>query len=97
MDSRSRPADDELARCRHELDELDSELIRLVARRLELGLRAATIKKDAGRPILDLVREEKVIAQAREWARESNLPEDEVAEIFRRLVSLSGNAQLKSV
>ena len=95
MDSDPRLAD-ELAQCRRDLDELDSELIRLVARRLELGLRAAAIKAQANLPILDPAREEKVIAQARNWARKADLPEDEVAEIFRKLVSLSGNAQLKS-
>ncbi len=96
MDSGSGPNVDELARCRRQIDELDAELIRLVARRLELGLLAAAIKKEAGVPILDPAREAKVIAQARAWARESELPEDEVAEIFRRLVSLSGNAQLRA-
>ncbi len=96
MDSASGPEADALARCRHELDQLDAELIRLVARRLELGLRAAIIKKAVDVPILDPAREEKVIAQARSWARDCELPEDEVAEIFRRLVSLSGNAQLRA-
>ena len=86
-----------LAECRAELDELDEQLIRLIKRRLELGLRAAIIKREAGLPILDPDRERKVIAQAKEWAREAGLSEDEVTEIFKRLVSLSGRAQLKSV
>ena len=86
-----------LAECRAELDELDEQLILLIKRRLELGLRAAGIKREAGLPILDPARETKAIAQAREWAREAGLSEDEVTEIFKRLVSLSGRAQLKSV
>ena len=86
-----------LEECRGELDELDEQLIRLIKRRLELGLRAASIKKEAGLPILDPEREAKVIAQAMEWAREAELSEDEVADIFKRLVSLSGRAQLKAV
>lgn len=86
-----------LAECRSELDRVDEELIQLLRRRLELGLRAASIKKEAGLPILDPERETKVIAQAMEWAREAGLSEDEVADIFKRLVSLSGRAQLKSV
>lgn len=86
-----------LEECRGELDELDEQLIRLIKRRLELGLRAASIKREAGLPILDPDREAKVVAQAMEWAREAGLSEDEVADILKRLVSLSGRAQLKSV
>ncbi len=88
---------DALQVCRDELDRLDEELIRLVAKRLDLGLRAAQIKRDAGLPIIDTEREEKVIAQARGWARDASVSEEQVADIFRRLVSLSGEAQLKSV
>ena len=83
-----------LNECRRELDQLDEELIRLIARRLELGLRAAEIKREAGLPILDPAREAKVLEQARGWARASNLSEDEVVEIFSRLIALSGKAQL---
>jgi len=86
-----------LEECRAELDQLDEQLIQLLKRRLELGLRAASIKRDAHLPIIDADREAKVIAQAKAWADEAGLSEDEVAEIFARLVSLSGRAQLKSV
>lgn len=85
-----------LVECRKELDRLDEELIRLIARRLELGLHAAEIKKKSGLPILDSAREARVLEQARAWARESHLAEDEVLEIFSRLISLSGKAQLES-
>lgn len=85
-----------LEQCRAELDSLDADLIRLLARRLELGLEAARIKRAAGMPILDSEREAGVIDQARQWAREAGLSEDEVGDIFRRLVSLSGRAQLES-
>ncbi len=86
-----------LRECRDELDQLDEQLIRLMKRRLELGLLAATLKRDAELPIIDADREANVIAQARAWAGEAGLSEDEVTEIFERLVSLSGRAQLKSV
>ena len=86
-----------LEECRAELDQLDEQLIRLIKKRLELGLRAATIKHEAGLPIIDADREEKVMDQARAWADDAGLVEDEVADIFARLISLSGRAQLKSV
>lgn len=87
---------DALEKCRDDLDRLDGELIQLFARRLELGLRAARIKRKAGIPIVDPEREEKVILQAREWAARAGLSQDEVADIVRRLVTLSADAQLRS-
>ncbi len=71
-------------------------MIRLFARRIELGLRAARIKNTAGMPIVDPEREEHVIAQARGWAVRAGLSEDEVADIVRRMVTLSAGAQLES-
>lgn len=88
---------EDLEECRARLDALDSELIQLLSRRLELGLEAARIKKAMGIPIIDPEREARSSAQARRWAREADLSEDEVEDIFRRLISLSGRAQIKSV
>lgn len=78
---------------RSELDKLDSRLIRLLARRLELGLEAAGIKSALGMPAQDLGREADVIAQARMWARETGLSEDEVQDVIERLITLSRSAQ----
>ncbi|MEO8576932.1 MAG: chorismate mutase [Gemmatimonadales bacterium] len=79
------------------MDQIDEQLIRLLKRRLELGLRAARIKHDADLPIVDQEREAKVIAQAKQWADVAGLSEQEVADVFARLISLSRGAQLKSV
>jgi chorismate mutase/prephenate dehydrogenase len=85
-----------LEKIRSELDNVDEELIRLLARRLDLGLHAARIKQSSGLPILDSEREAKVLAQARNWARSAGLDESAVEDIIRRLISLSGRAQLDS-
>ena len=86
-----------LVECRAELDRVDEQLIRLLKQRLELGLRAARIKHEANLPIVDPEREAMVIAQASDWANEAGLAEEEVADVFARLISLSRGAQLKSV
>lgn len=78
---------------RAELDKVDSRLIRLLARRLELGLEAAGIKHALGMPVRDFAREADVVAQARMWAREAGLSEDEVQELIERLIALSRGAQ----
>ena len=87
---------EDLDRCRAELDKIDTELIRLMSRRLETGLDAARIKRDLGMPITDPGRESKVIDQARAWALSADLSQDEVEEIFTRLIALSRNSQLGS-
>ncbi|MEO8192762.1 MAG: chorismate mutase [Gemmatimonadales bacterium] len=96
-----KPADDELRaeldRFRGELDRVDSDLIRLIARRLELGLEAGRIKRALGQPVIDPEREASVLEHARTWAREAKLPEDQVTDIVQRLISLSSRAQLESI
>ncbi len=87
---------DDLDRCRAELDELDAELIRLMSRRLDIGLEAARIKRELNLPIADTEREAKVIDQARAWALAAGLSQHEVEEIFTRLIALSRQAQLGS-
>jgi chorismate mutase len=85
----------ELATIRAELDAIDSELIQIIKRRLDLGLRAASVKSKLGIPMHDPDREERAIHQAGDWARSSDLPVDEVEEIFRRLIALSRNLQIE--
>jgi chorismate mutase len=87
---------DDLDECRAELDAIDAELVRLMSTRLELGLAAARIKRNRGLPIADPAREKTVIAQARDWAVKAGVSPDEVEEIFRRLISLSRQAQQDS-
>ena len=86
----------ELAKIRGELDAIDSELIQIIKRRLDLGLEAASVKSELGIPIHDPDREARAVRQAAEWARSSDLPVSEVEEIFRRLISLSRDLQIKA-
>lgn len=85
-----------LERIRSELDSLDSELIQLIKRRLDLGLEAASVKSELGIPMHDPEREERAVRQAADWARFADLPVAEVEEIFRRLISLSRDLQIKN-
>ena len=85
-----------LERIRSELDSLDSELIQTIKCRLDLGLEAASVKSELGIPMHDPDREARAVSQAAEWARSSDLPVAEVEEIFRRLISLSRDLQIKN-
>ncbi len=83
----------ELAQCRNEIEDLDRRLVALLAERVALGKRTATLKKAAGLPILDPQREAEVIRRAVGTAREHDLPVEAVREVFWHVVGLSRRAQ----
>ena len=83
----------ELTECRTEIEALDRKLVALLAERVELGKRTATLKKAAGLPILDPQREAEVIRRAVGTAREHGLPVEAIREVFWHVVGLSRRAQ----
>ena len=83
----------ELAQCRTEIEDLDRRLVALLAERVALGKRTATLKKAAGLPILDPQREAEVIRRAVATAREHDLPVEAIREVFWHVVGLSRRAQ----
>ncbi|MEO8333595.1 MAG: chorismate mutase [bacterium] len=82
-----------LAQCRSEIEALDRRLVGLLAERVALGKRTATLKRAAGLPILDPQREAEVIRRAVTTAREHDLPIEAVREMFWQVVGLSRRAQ----
>ena len=86
----------QLAACRGEIEEIDRRLVALLAERVALGRRTATIKRAAGLPILDPQREAEVIRRAVATAREHDLPVEAVREVFWHVVGLSRRAQEES-
>lgn len=87
------PTEADLARIRADLDQIDADLIHLLARRVETGLEAGVIKRALSMPIHDESREALVIAHAAKWAQSTGLPVDEVEDIVRRMIKLSRDAQ----
>ncbi|MEO8619764.1 MAG: chorismate mutase [bacterium] len=83
----------ELAACRAQIEEVDRKLVALLAERVTLGRKTATIKRAAGLPILDPQREAEVIRRAVVTAREHDLPVEAVRELFWHVVGLSRRAQ----
>lgn len=86
-------AREELAACREEIEGIDSEIMRLLKKRLEIALRTGPLKRELGIPILDPAREATVIRGAVETARELGLPEEDVRDIFWHILKLSRTAQ----
>ena len=86
----------ELTQCRAEIEQIDRQLVELLATRMALGRRTATIKRAAGLPILDPQREAEVIRRAVTTARVHDLPVEGVREMFWQIVGLSRRAQEES-
>lgn len=84
---------EELARCREEIGRVDQEILKLLRQRVDLALKTGVLKRELGLPILDPGREATVIRAAVEYARADGLPEEQVREIFWRILGLARGAQ----
>lgn len=77
-----------MAEVRAGVDQVDRELIALLARRFAYMDAAARIKPERG-AVRDEARKAQVIANARAAGRAAGVPEDAVAELWERLVEAS--------
>lgn len=83
----------ELKETRELIDQIDHELVELLARRAELARRALRAKAQAGTPVPDPAREEAVIATRRAWATELGVDPEGMEAIFRAILRFSRRAQ----
>ena len=83
----------ELRETRDLIDELDRELVRLLARRAQLSRRAGSIKAIHGKSIRDPHRERTLLQSRKEWAREYNLEPDSIVDIFAAVLRFSRSLQ----
>ncbi len=96
----STPTDDhnegppDLADLRAEIERIDRDLIRHIARRVELARQVGVVKHAAGLPALDPAREASVIRRVSEIAREEGAPEEDVRYLFWHIIGMSRRAQL---
>lgn len=82
-----------LKETRELIDELDEELLAVLARRAVLSRRAGASKAALGAEVKDEAREAKVLETRRRWARERGLDPDDVARIFEAILRLSRSVQ----
>ena len=82
-----------LVETRTMIDEIDRELLALLAQRAELGRRAGAEKERLGRAIRDRGREAAMLQERRVWAEERSLDGEAVAAIFEAILHLSRRAQ----
>ena len=75
------------------IDEIDREILSLLAQRAELGRRAGAEKARIGRAVRDRAREEALLQERRTWAEERSLDGDAVASVFDAIMHLSRRVQ----
>ena len=78
---------------RAQIDEIDSRLLQLLAKRFELSRKMATIKRNLKLPALDERRFDAMIKSRSMQAQELGLDEGMVQKIFEAIHSSSVDAQ----
>lgn len=84
----------QLDEIRQEIDKVDSELIPLLLRRLNLSIKVADIKEKSGIPILDASREERILDKVRQGAEPYG---NYVACVYRAIMDASKELQHDSI
>ena len=82
---------------RNSIDLVDAELVKLLAKRLELAQKIGQLKKEAGQPVTDSSREERVMSHIAALALEEGLDPDKVGGIYRQVIAASRDAQTQVI
>ncbi|MCE2569907.1 bifunctional chorismate mutase/prephenate dehydrogenase [Motilimonas eburnea] len=69
---------------RHQIDEVDQQLVDLLARRLDLVHKVGEVKSEHGLPIYAPDREAAMLAKRREEAENKGVPPDLIEDVLRR-------------
>jgi chorismate mutase len=75
------------------INKLNAEIIELLRERAQAALKIGEIKQRYGKPIVDEIREEKVIQQVKERAIENELDPEKVERIFKEIIQLCVEAE----
>ncbi len=86
-----------LDQAREGIDEIDKELVELLARRAKLAIRAGRVKAEIGQGVRDPKREAELLEERREMATELGLDPDAVEEVFQSILCLSRTDQSKDL
>jgi chorismate mutase len=85
-----------LARLRDEIEQIDRQIIGLIARRVQVARRVGPLKTALGMSILDPPREAAIVRRAGALAREAGLDDEDVRYVFWHLVGLCRRVQLEA-
>jgi len=83
-----------LLETREQIDQLDQELVALLARRTELSRRAGRAKAALGAPVLDPGRETALLKDRRDWAQAAGMDPDLAEGVFQAILRASRSTQV---
>ncbi len=76
----------DLSAIRAQIDQINSQIIKLLAQRYKLSEEVAHYKKLHKLPVVDTKREKEMFKSIIKQAQEANLPPEYVAQVFRLIV-----------
>ncbi|WNC71378.1 bifunctional chorismate mutase/prephenate dehydrogenase [Thalassotalea psychrophila] len=85
--------DKKLQQCRNDIDDIDQQLVTLLAKRREVTSRVGELKSQVGMPIFAPEREEQLLAKLGKQARAKDLSVPLVEDVFRRIMRDSYSSQ----
>jgi len=78
---------------RQKIDDIDNNIIQLIAERLRLAEEIGGIKKQNGKQIEDKQREELILEHIKDIARDHGINQADIEEIYRRIFTASKSIQ----
>lgn len=78
---------------RDAIEDLDRELIRVLARRLALAAEIGQIKRNLGLPVMDPAREAEVVRRGANLAREEGIDPELVRDVMWRIIAQARGVQ----
>ncbi|MBU2880732.1 bifunctional chorismate mutase/prephenate dehydrogenase [Psychrosphaera sp. B3R10] len=78
---------------REQIDQLDIQLVELLAKRQQVTAAVGVYKREVGKPIYDPVREAELISERRDLATSLNVSPDLVEDLLRRIMRESYQTQ----
>ena len=85
--------DKKLQQCRNDIDEIDQQLVNLLAKRREVTCRVGELKSQVGMPIFAPDRENQLLAKLAKQAQAVGLSVPLVEDVFRRIMRDSYSSQ----
>ncbi|MCQ6253713.1 chorismate mutase [Methanocaldococcus sp.] len=86
---------EKLSEIRKRIDEIDNQILKLIAERNSLAKEVAKVKKELGIPINDPDREKYIYNRIRKLCKEHNVNEDVGIKIFQILIEHNKYLQKK--
>lgn len=87
--------DEEISELREEINKLNRDIIDTLAKRVDVAQKIGEVKEKYGYPVVDKGREKKVYEQVKQLGAEHGLDEKATVKIFKNIIKLCTQVQVK--